>query len=336
LKTVPLTGGSCHVSEIALGTWPFAGDEIWGPSDESECIRVVHAAIDHGINLFDTAPNYGNGRSETVLGTALRGRSDVLVAGKFKIDGESAAGLRTLLTGSLQRLGRDHMDLMQIHWPASTTAETLNAMEALARFREEGLVRFVGVCNFGRYDLDESRAYPLVTNQLPYNLLWRVIEDEIVPATTARGLTTIAYSPFQQGLLTGRYRSVGEFPSGRQRTRHFETDAIAVKGRPSDMRSETGAALNELIALSDRLTRPLRELALAFVRSRPFVDVVLVGARDVAQLDQICNPDQSALSDDEVKLFERATERLREAAGGNPDMYRNPGRVRHAKPGGQG
>lgn len=332
MRTLPLGNGTSRISEIALGTWPFAGDEIWGPSEEATCIRVVHAALDSGITLFDTAPNYGDGRSESVLGKALRGHPEALVAGKFKIHGRSAADLRSLLTGSLRRLGRDHIDLMQIHWPGDTPDETAAALDALGRFRTEGLVGQIGVCNFGRFDLEETDGCPLVTNQVPYNLLWRVIEDEVVPATAARDLRTIAYSPFQQGLLTGRYRTLEEFPAGRQRTRHFLATPVTVGDSVTTMRAETAKALDSLTATAEHLGRPLRELALAFVRSRPFVDVVLVGARTEKQLEEICAARQP-LEDGEVAMLENATERLRLTAGRNPDMYREPGRVRHTTPG---
>src|SRR6056297_120606 len=214
-------GSGLEVSAVALGTWTFAGDAIWGESREQQCIRVVHAALDHGINLFDTAPNYGNGRSEEILGKALRGRPEALVASKCKVEGKSAGELRKMVTDTLQRLHRDTIDLMQIHWPAQSSQETRGALENFNIMRKEGLIRNIGVCNFGVYDIKEENDFPIVSNQIPYNLLWRVVEDEIAESSRTNGIATIAYTALQQGLLSGQYTKLFEFPSGRKRTRHF-------------------------------------------------------------------------------------------------------------------
>lgn len=320
------------MSDIALGTWPFAGDAIWGRSEESACIRVVHAALDAGITLFDTAPNYGAGRCDQILGKALRGRPEALVATKTKIDRTDKHALRESVTASLRRLGRDSIDILQIHWPGSTPEQTQAALEVFVALRDEGLVRFVGVCNFGRYDLDETQHTQLVSNQLPYSLLWRVIEAEIAPASRARGLTTIAYSPLQQGLLGGAYRSTAQFPQGRKRTRHFAAQWPATQHDEAGMEAQTDHALQQLYDLADQTGLSLLELALAFVRSRAFIDVLLIGAKTEQQLRQSCHAAGTRLTPHEVAAAERATEQLRQAAGGNPDMYQSASRVRYSVP----
>ncbi|MCG8478732.1 MAG: aldo/keto reductase [Spirochaetales bacterium] len=317
-----------RVSEVALGTWTFAGDAIWGASEERRCIRVVHAALDRGITLFDTAPNYGGGRSERILGSALRRRSDAFVATKLKIEGVRPEDIRSATIESLRRLHRDTIDLMQIHWPASAPGETAEALATFEKMRREGLVRHIGVCNFGVYDLDELAAVPVVSNQLPYSALWRVIEGDIAGETVRRGLTTIAYSVLQQGLLSGAYESPAAFPEGRKRTRHFDRTRPAVRHSEQGMEGETEAALGALQTLSRALGRPLREIALAFVRSRPFIDVMLIGARTEEQLVESAEAAEFDLTEADVRAVERATADLLAAAGGNPDMYLTESRVR--------
>ena len=313
---------------IALGTWSFAGDTIWGASDARESIAVIHAALDHGITLFDSAPNYGNGRSEEILGTALKGNSDALVATKRKIDGVSNSELRSGIEESAGRLGRDVIDLIQIHWPAMQSQETADALDTLERLRDAGVVRAIGVCNFGVFDLQETRDHPIVSNQIPYSLMWRTVEEGIADATRRRGLRTIAYSVLQQGLLTGRYRTLGEFPEGRKRTRHFAPTWPGVRHAESGMEEETQSVLLELLRISARTGRPLLELTLSYARSRPFIDTVLIGARTVEQLTRSCEVIATGISGEEIGALDAATQRLKNVCGGNPDMYLTESRVR--------
>ncbi len=322
------------ISQVALGTWTFAGDAIWGATEESLCIRVVHAAADRGITLFDTAPNYGDGRSEHILGKALWRRSDAYVATKLKIEGKSPQDIRIATIESLRRLHRDTIDLMQIHWPASSSDETAEALETLARMRREGLIRHIGVCNFGVYDLAELQDVPVVSNQLPYSALWRVIEEDIAAESVARGLTTVAYSVLQQGLLSGAYENLAAFPDERKRTRHFDQKWPAVRHSEPGMENETEGALGALRTLSRALDRPLWEIALAFVRSRPFIDVMLIGARTEEQLVRSVEAAESDLSEVDVRGVEGATAELLAAAGGNPDMYLTESRIRFRGPDG--
>jgi myo-inositol catabolism protein IolS len=321
-------GSGLPISQIAVGTWTFAGDKIWGDSERSQCIRVVHAALDQGINLFDTAPNYGDGRSEEILGEALAGRSDALVATKFKIDGRSETELRNMVGNSLRRLKRDHIDLMQIHWPGATPGETSDALNALEKIRQDGDIRYIGACNFGSYDLKETEDFPIVSNQLPYSLLWRTIENEIADASLQRELKTIAYSPLQQGLLSGRYSSLDEYPESRKRTRHFSSKWPETRHSEKGMEGDTESTLKRLQHLSEKLNHPLLEMALAFVLSRPYIDTVLVGARTEAQLHVNCRAAELKLVNNEIQMLEEATEDLRTATGGNPDMYQSESRTR--------
>lgn len=330
MKTVPLGSSPVTVSTVALGTWTFAGDAIWGKSEEARCVSVVHAAIDRGITLFDSAPNYGNGRSEEILGKAVANRSDVFVATKFKIDGRTAADLRKMVDESRSRLRRDRIDLMQVHWPGATPDDTQRGLETLFLLREEGAIANVGVCNFGVFDLDETAELPIVSNQIPYNLLWRSVEGDEGIARRSRtlGRTTIAYSVLQQGLLTGRYSALAEFPTGRRRTRHFNSTEVAANHSDSGFERETDAALKGFLDVANTLGRSPIELALSFVATTPDIDVMLLGARTVDQLERSCDAAESRLTQVGRLLLEEATEPLRRAVGAHADMYQSRSRIR--------
>ena len=328
MHTVKLGPTGPTAANVALGTWPFAGDKIWGSSERSECIRVVHSALDHGITLFDTAPNYGDGRSESILGEALKGRSEPLVATKFKADNKSAQEIRHAVQESLLRLKRDAIDILQLHWPLGTSGATIEALDTFTALQKEGVVRHVGVCNFGVFDLAETADIEIVSNQIPYSLLWRVAESGVAEATHDHGAATIAYSPLQQGLLSGKYDSIESFPTGRKRTRHFPREWRNSRHEESGMERELESALVDLQELARRSSRSLLELSLAFVASRPFVDIVLVGSRSEEQLLQTVSACETDLGEDAARALQHATDQLKRACGGSLDMYQSDSRVR--------
>ena len=302
---------------LALGTWTFAGDDIWSSSREDDCIHVIHSALDQGVTLFDTSPNYGDGRSEAILGKALKDRSDAQVADKLKIDGLSPDEIRKQVEQSLTALGREWIDLMQVHWPSLEPQENTAALELFSRFRKEGKIRALGVCNFGVYDLEECSNIPLVSNQLPYSLAWRTVEESIVPACRKRGVKIWAYSPLQQGLLTGRYNHLVEFPSGRQRTRHFR-----------DLQNGTEHLLTAFLDLCRQHDLDATATALRYIWSGSQADTVLAGARNTEQLNQLIDISREPdLPEDVMEKLNQLSEPLRLETGGNPDMYQS--RVRY-------
>lgn len=143
------------VSKIALGTWVFAGDYIWGPQDDGDSLRTVHAALDAGINLFDTADGYDDGKSEMILGKALEGRrSDAVIATKANSGEPVKDNIVKACEESLKRLGTDYIDIYQLHWPRRNMPFE-DTMEGLLKLFDEGKIRAVGVSNFGVKDIDE-------------------------------------------------------------------------------------------------------------------------------------------------------------------------------------
>lgn len=316
--------------KLALGTWTFAGGDIWSDVNEQESIRVIHAALDEGISLFDSSPNYGNGASEAILGKALKGRSDGIIATKMKINGCSESDIIRSVETSLKTLNRSRIDLMQIHWPG-TTEETKSALESFIKLQKEGKILQIGVCNFGSQDLIETEQYPIVSNQLPYNLMWRVIEDEIALLTKEKGKHLWVYSPLQQGLLTGKYSKLSTFPKGRMRTRHFSSDREAANHGGPGMEEETQELLSDFLSIARDLGVNPTQLAIRYIRSQAFVDTILAGARNIKQLKELQSIVTSpGLDKDVMDTLNKCSLKLLIATGGNPDMYQHRSRIRYS------
>lgn len=215
METTRIPGIATPVSRIGLGTWAIGG-WMWGGTDDAASIETLRKALDSGINLIDTAPVYGFGHSEEVVGRALEGRRDqAVIATKVAIewpDGNpqrnaSAARIRTEIDDSLRRLRTDHIDLYQVHWPdASVPAEeTAGALEQL---RREGKILSIGVSNYAPGQMNAFRRIaPLAVVQSPYNLFERDIDADVLPYARDTGLTVLAYGALCRGLLSGRMRA---------------------------------------------------------------------------------------------------------------------------------
>ncbi len=229
--------------------------------------------MDRGIAFFDTAPTYGNGASETLLGRVLRTRRDsVTIATKVGPRDDP----RTSLDASLRRLGTDYVDLLQLH-EAPDAWET--RLEILTDLQEEGKARAIGLCNATHRQLRRARELaPVATYQGPYNLFDRDVEERELPLCRELGLGFLAYRPLASGLLTGKYASPPQFPEGDHRRRIYW-----FKGTEFARRHRAIERLRP-VAVREGLTLPA--LALAWVYSQPGVGVVLAGARSTQQVDE--------------------------------------------------
>jgi myo-inositol catabolism protein IolS len=317
------------VSVVAMGCWALAGDATWGAQDQAASTATVRAALDAGVNFFDTAEGYGGGDSELVLGRALAGRRhEAIIATKASGSHLSEAELQQACERSLERLRTDYVDLYQIHWPRRTVplAETLGAMEKL---RQQGKVRAIGVCNFGLGDLsDLLQAGGAETNQLPYSLLWRAIEYQIRQRCVDEGLGILCYSPLAQGLLTGKFSSPDEVPAGRARTRHFSAERPQVRHGEAGCEAQVFAALEKIRRICDELGQPMAKVALAWLSRQPGVTSVIAGARKPEQIQQTALAADLTLSPETVGALSEATEEVKRALGSNPDMWQSEGRFR--------
>ena len=316
-----------QVSPIALGCWPFAGGNVWGDQDDAESIAAVHAALEEGINFFDTAEGYG--RSEEVLGRGLKGRrQQAVLATKVSAGNLVADDVIGACERSLRTLQTDYIDLYQIHWPNWDVplAETVSALQTL---QTDGKIRAYGVCNFAAQDLSEMITLgQCVTDQLPYSLAWRGIERAVLPLCRANGIGVICYSPLAQGILTGRYANADEVPPGLARTRHYSDDRpLSHHGEPG-VEQELFSALAKIRTTAADLGEPMAAVALAWARQQAGVTSLLVGARNADELRRNLPSLELTLTDDVLRQLAFATEPVKEALGENLDMWYAPSRMR--------
>ena len=313
---------------MTLGTWVFAGGQIWGEQEERESISVVQRALDAGINFFDTAPAYGEGKAEEVLGRALAGRRDrAVIATKVSTGQQSREALLRSCEASLKRLGTDYIDLLQVHWP-SPDVPIAETVATFAELKAAGKIRYGGVCNFSVKDINRwlDAGGEMVSNQLPYSLLTRAIEFEILPACRKRGIATLPYSPLMQGLLTGKFRTADDVPEGRSRSRHFRPDRpLARHGEPG-CEKETFAAIARIGEIAEAAGQPMDAVALAWVLAQPTVGSVIFGARTVEQLQANIRGMEIELAPEVIAALTEATGTVKERLGANPDIWESPGR----------
>ncbi len=337
------------VSVMALGCWPFAGGAVWGHQDDGDSIATVHTALDNGINFFDTAEGYEAGKSEQVLGQGLKGRRDkAVIATKVSPNHLSAEDVVLSCERSLQMLGTDYIDLYQVHWPSRAgvaqpgqkqavgsggtggkevpMGETVRALE---RLKKQGKVRAIGVSNFAVQDLSAIlKLTDIVSDQLPYSLLWRAIEFEIKPLCVQRHVGIICYSPLAQGLLAGRYKNADEVPEGLARTRLFSNKRPQARHTDPGYEKETFEAIRQVKKVADGLGEHIAAVSLAWLRQRRGVTSFLVGARKPAELTQNLPAMDLKLDASTVKELNSITGGVKRYVGRNPDPWNSENRTR--------
>lgn len=329
MKYTKLGKTDITVSTISLGCWALAGGNLWGPQDEAESIATMYAALDVGINFFDTAEGYGKGYSEELLGRALVGRRDkAIIATKVGGAHQTAKDVQIACENSLRRLQTDFIDLYQIHWPSRTTplAETLGALEKL---REQGKVRAIGVCNFGMQDMAELVSVGRSeTNQLPYSMLWRAIEFEIRQKCIDEGMGILPYSPLTQALLTGKYATPDDVPEGRARSRHFSKNRPWSRHNEDGCETETFAAIEKVRQISQRIGHPMANVSMAWLLKQPGITSIIVGARNPDQIKRNVEAVDVNLSPDIITELNEVTDEVKQKLGPNPDMWQSASRFR--------
>ncbi|RAG85228.1 aldo/keto reductase [Streptacidiphilus pinicola] len=288
----PLGRTGVQVSPLCLGAMMFGP---WGNEDEADSVRIIHRALDAGINFVDTADVYSGGVSEEIVGKALKGRrDDVVLATKFFMpmsqdDPNSRGGSRRWIIreveNSLRRLGTDYIDLYQVHRPSPDTdvAETLGALSDLVH---QGKIRYLGSSSFSGSQIVEAqwvsrerRLERFVTEQPPYSILVRGVEEDVLPTVRRHGMGTLTYSPLAGGWLSGRYRkdaSSGPASAARPQAR-FDMSS------PANQRKLD--AVERLAVLAEKAGVPLIELAVAFVINHPGVTSAIIGPRTMEQLE---------------------------------------------------
>ncbi len=219
IETLKIEGIATPVSRIGLGTWAIGG-WMWGGADDDRSVTTIRSALDRGINLIDTAPVYGFGHSEEVVGKALEGvRDQAVIATKVALDwseggprrNSTPARIRQEVEDSLRRLRTDRIDLYQVHWPDPLVPIEDTAAE-LEKLRQEGKILAIGVSNYSTEQMDAFRkAAPLASVQPPYNLFERAIEADVLPYARENKLVVLGYGALCRGLLSGRMNSATTF-----------------------------------------------------------------------------------------------------------------------------
>ncbi|WP_328618452.1 aldo/keto reductase [Amycolatopsis sp. NBC_00355] len=316
MRTTILGRSGLEVSKIAFGTWQLGGD--WGAFDEDTAIAAIHHARALGVNFFDTAQAYGRGRSEVLLGRALRGAEDVVVATKGGINPRAErprdsrrAWLTRGLDESLRNLARDHIDVYQVHWPDPDTPAA-DVAGLLQEFVDAGKVRHVGVSNYGSAQLAEfDKTRPAETLQPPYHLFRRDIETDPLPYAREHDIGVFVYSPLGSGLLTGAFTpdSTFETTDWRSRSSAFQGDNLRRNLKIVD----------ELQAFAAQRDVAVSQLAIAWTLARPGVHAAIVGARNPRHIEASLAAADITLTSDDLAEIDRITTDAVQIAGAAPE-----------------
>lgn len=316
-----------HLSVVTFGAWA-AGGWMWGGTERSEAVKAIRTGFDYGMTSVDTAPAYGQGTSEEIVGEAIKGipRDKVQILTKFGLSWKGTKGqfffssknnqgkpieiyrysgkesiIKECET-SLRLLGTDYIDLYQIHW-ADPTTPIQESMEAVTKLIKDGKVRYAGVCN---YDVDQmkeaARFIELVSNQVPYSMVQRDIEQDIIPYLMENKQSVLAYSPLQRGLLSGKIGPDHQFSEG-------DTRAELSYYSPKNVRL-INAFLGKIKPLADEKNATLIQLVIRWTIEQPGITIALVGARNASQTVENAKATQLKLSSEEISFINTELDKL--------------------------
>lgn len=292
-----------RVTPLTFGAWAIGG-WMWGGAEERTAIEAIRKSLDLGITTIDTAPVYGFGRSEEIVGRALekvpRDSYQILTKcgmnweteeGEFFFDTNDDSGrpirmhkfagkqrIMQECEASLRRLKTDYIDLFQLHWPDATTP-IADTMEAFERLREQGKIRAAGVCNYSADQMKEAlKSLDLASNQVRYSMVAREIEAEIVPLARESGMSILPYSPMERGFLTGKFSLQSKFNAGDTRAQS--------RWMQSENMHKLEALLSDLKEIADEHGASIAQVVLKWTMDRPLVATVLAGARSPQQVEE--------------------------------------------------
>ncbi len=326
---------------LGMGCWAYGGGEYWGAQSQKDVNDVVRFAVEHGCNFFDTAEAYNSGGSEASLGLALHGipREQVIIGTKISPSNTQPEKLREHCNDSLRRLRTDYVDLYMVHWPITphsirhfasedvSIPRVQDAFDTLMRLKKAGKIRYIGVSNFGPAKLDEAVATgaEIVINELPYSLLTRAIELEILPKCRALGVGVLGYMSLLQGVLADIYPTLEAVPVWQRRTRHFDSHRTAhTRHGLLGAESETNAALASIRAIAKKHGTTMPELALKWAIAGPGITCSLCGSRNLKELKQNLKAANEPLAPGIIEELNAATKPLLEKLGPSFDYYETP------------
>lgn len=311
MKTRQFGNTDMHITPIGFGTWALGGGGWafgWGPQDDEQSIAAIHRALDLGINWIDTAAVYGLGHSEEIVARALKDRSEqpyvfTKCSRVWDDNGEissslKAQSIRRECENSLRRLQVDVIDLYQVHWP-TPESELEEGWETMAQLKDEGKVRYIGVCNFNVEQMHRvMRIAPISTLQPPYSLVKPEVEEEILPFCQEQEMGVIVYSPMMSGLLSGSMtrERIAKLPDNDWRKRNAEFQEPRL--------SRNLALVEQLQEIGYMHSRSPGEVAIAWTLHNPAVTAAIVGARRPEQVDSIIGAAEFRLTEAEFDQIE--------------------------------
>ncbi|MEK7269829.1 MAG: aldo/keto reductase [Planctomycetota bacterium] len=330
--TLPVLGAGC---------WAYGGGEYWGAQDDKDVEAVVRRSVELGVNFFDTAEAYNDGRSEEALGRALKGipRDKVLIGTKISPSNAYPKTLTEHCEASLKRLGMDYVDLYMVHWPIhphsirhftkdekiiQNPPKATEAFATLQALKKQGKIRAIGVSNFGVARLEEAlKICPdIIINELPYSLLTRAIELEVVPFCKKNGLGVLGYMTLLQGLLADIFPTLKDVPVWQRRTRHFHFKSCELTRHGEEgAEAETDQAISGIRALAKENGMPMPEIAVKWALANPDVTCRLVGARSQKELEANVKAAEKPLAPALVQRLNAITDPVLKKLGGSFDYY---------------
>lgn len=330
-----------ELSIIGTGCWAFGGGEYWGAQNQKDVNNVVRTSVDLGITYFDTAEVYNEGRSESSLGEAIRGipRDRLLIGTKVSPSNCYRETLINHCEGSLKRLQTDYIDLYMVHWPLhphsirhftndihiiENPPEINDTLETLQVLKQQGKIRNFGVSNFSRNRLENLPIEEIAVNELPYNLLCRAIEYDILPFCEEKGIGVIGYMALLQGVLADIYTSLDNIPVWQRRTRHFNSKSTKeCRHGEEGVEKETNTALKSIRQVSKESGFSMAEIAIKWVLENSAITCTLVGSRNVDELVANAKAVRNPLSKEIKAELDRITLPVMEKLGNHFDYYEN-------------
>lgn len=319
MDSAKLGNSSLEVTRIVFGAWAIGG-WMWGGADKNDAIDAIHSSIDLGITSIDTAPVYGFGQSEKIVGEAIKGKRDKLqLFTKYGLRWDTNKGVKYFASKddegkikmlhkyagkedviheceqSLKRLGTDYIDLYQIHWPDVTTPIE-ESLEAVERLIEQGKVLYSGVCNYNKEETKTAfNSSGIVSNQVPYSMLDRHIEEKLVPYCVENNISILAYSPLQRGFLTGKIKPGYQFNEGDHRVNqpYFKQKNL----------EQINAFLDEIRPIAEAYKATLSQMVIQWTLKQKGITAALVGARNRQQVQDNAKALEFNLSKDELDLI---------------------------------
>jgi len=328
-----------ELSVLGTGCWAFGGGEYWGDQNQKDVNNVVHASYDLGINYFDTAEAYNEGRSESSLGEAIIGmpRDRLLIGTKVSPSNCYKKTLIEHCEASLKRLQTDYIDIYMVHWPIHSHSirhftndiriienppEIHGALDALKILKQQGKIRHFGVSNFSRNRLNSLPLEEIAVNELPYNLLCRAVEYDTLPQCEEKGIGVIGYMALLQGILADIYHSLEDIPVWQRRTRHFNCKSTKeCRHGEAGAEEETNTALKGIRRICKESGLSMAEIAIKWILENPAITCTLVGSRNVSELDENVKAVHNPLCKEIKAELDRITLPVMEKLGNHFDYY---------------